>query len=228
MRLSEAACWQIFVRMFPGGLEDPAIARDLPPGKWRDLPRPELADAVGCCLWDVFSNNHDVLTTGGAVVDLDSFRASAGFIADFRSYGLPADRQDRPRWDYMDFYMGAVSVEAQEAAVAIYDLIFSRMRNVELDWRYVHPRLYLIDFHDRSDGVESRARAEFDDYDPSASVARDLERRRRTAELEELRALLDADYRRSVAEARAGPPPPVVRAYQRVYGRLPHGWPPDC
>jgi hypothetical protein len=42
-------------------------------------PVEECADLLGRCLWDVFSNSHDVLTAEGAVVDLGTFRGSAAF-----------------------------------------------------------------------------------------------------------------------------------------------------
>lgn len=42
---------------------------------------------LGLCLWDVFSDNHDVIAADGRVVHLGSFRGSAVTID--RS-GLPA------------------------------------------------------------------------------------------------------------------------------------------
>ena len=49
----------------------------------------------------------------------------------------------------------------------------------------------------------------------------------RDAEVADLRLNLDEAYRESVEEARHDPPPATVRAYQRVYGRFPAGWPPE-
>ena len=43
----------------------------------------EPAELLGLCLWDVFSDNHQVIAADGRVVDLGSFRGSAGVIADF-------------------------------------------------------------------------------------------------------------------------------------------------
>ncbi|MEK7351963.1 MAG: hypothetical protein AAB177_13900, partial [Nitrospirota bacterium] len=59
-----------------------ALRREMPV----DAPNPakECADLLGCCLWDVLADNHDVCTAKGVLVDLGSFRAAAGFIADFR------------------------------------------------------------------------------------------------------------------------------------------------
>jgi hypothetical protein len=56
-----------------------------------DAPR-ELRELVGRALWDVFSDNHEVIGADGRVVDLGSFRASGGFLAEVVncSLGHPA------------------------------------------------------------------------------------------------------------------------------------------
>jgi hypothetical protein len=43
----------------------------------------ECRDLVTMCLWDVFSNNHEVSDAEGRLVDLGSHRGSAGFLADW-------------------------------------------------------------------------------------------------------------------------------------------------
>jgi len=45
-------------------------------------PDEEIARAVGMCLWDIFSDSHDVLDTDGREISLGSFRSSGGFLAD--------------------------------------------------------------------------------------------------------------------------------------------------
>jgi hypothetical protein len=64
-------------------------------------------------------------------------------------------------------------------------------------------------------------------YDPSAALQREEDRRKRAAETERMRKRLDRDARSAMRQARSGPPPATVRAYQEVYGKFPHGWPPD-
>ncbi len=220
MRLSESACWELFTRMFPRGLDDPEIVQQVSRQVDQEWSPDECADLLGRCLWDVFSNSHEVSTTDGAAVDLGSFRASAGFIADFRSRRRSNDSHPAA-WDYMDFYMGTLGVAREVDLCPVYDLVFSRMRSVGLDWRYVHPRLNVVEIGERRDELE-----DFQEYDPSEAVARELERKQRGTEIAELRASLDRAYRESVEEARAGPPPAVVRSYRRIYGSLPAGWPP--
>lgn len=225
-RLSESACWDLFTRMFPNGLDDPAIVRQLTRVERQRLPSKQLADLLGLCLWDVFSHNHEVLTAGGEVVDLGSFRAAAGFIADFRAYRPGDVAPVRETWDYLDFYMGTLGMKCDEQVSAVYELVFSRMRSVGLEWRYVHPRLYLVDFGEWRDEHDSDDATGFERSDPSSNVARELERERRAAQLVEKRALLDSAYRQSAEEARAQPPPDVVCCYRRIYGHFPDGWPP--
>ncbi len=47
----------------------------------------EPAELLGLCLWDLFSDNHEVIAGDGRVVDLGFFRGSAGMIADFFDRG---------------------------------------------------------------------------------------------------------------------------------------------
>jgi len=42
----------------------------------------ELQELVGLCLWDIFSDNHEVVAADGRLYDLGSSRSSAGFLAD--------------------------------------------------------------------------------------------------------------------------------------------------
>lgn len=45
-------------------------------------PDEEISRLIGMCLWDVFSDSHDVLDQTGREISLGSFRASAGFLAE--------------------------------------------------------------------------------------------------------------------------------------------------
>jgi hypothetical protein len=41
--------------------------------------REEVIELVGLCLWDVFSDNHDVIAADGGAIDIGSFRAQVRF-----------------------------------------------------------------------------------------------------------------------------------------------------
>lgn len=189
-------------------------------------PRTECGDLVGLCLWDVFSDNHDVFTPQGLLVDLGSFRGSAGFIADFRKTGGESGGGCRETWDYLDFYMGTALVGHRADLAPVYELIFRRMKPMGLDWRYVHPRLYLVELGGLADLQEDSDKPEWLGYDPSQAIAREQERRQRRQATAELRDLLDKDYQESAEQARRNPAPRTVQAYRHVYGRWPDGWPP--
>ena len=189
-------------------------------------PVEECADLLGCCLWDVFSDNHEVVTAEGSLVDLGSFRATAGFIADFRHRHNDSRESFGHCGDYIEFYMGTTLVRHRADMTPVYELIFLRMRHIGLSWRYAHPRLYAIDLgslpNQAEDDVPEALR-----YDPTESFWRERQLAERQAELAEFRQSLDAAYRESVQDACDGPPPATVRAYQQVYGRNPDGWPPQ-
>jgi hypothetical protein len=194
-----------------------------------DAPKPakECADLLGCCLWDVFADNHDVRTAEGALVDLGSFRAAAGFIADFRQRRSHSEAWLNERRDYLEFYLGTWMVRHRADLTPVYELIFRCMQQLGLDWRYVHPRLMLVDFRPLHEAVESENVPEAVRYDPTENYWRERKEAAHDADVADLRRSLDEAYRESVAEARHDPPPATVRAYQRVYGRFPAGWPPE-
>lgn len=176
---------------------------------WRDEPvvaDREVSELVGMCLWDVFSDNHDVIAPDGRVVDIGSFRGAGGFIAE-----LLDRRGAARRYDYMDFYMGTVFVGDRADLTPVYVMIFRRLAARGYDWEYSFPRLYLVDL------------SGFAETDRPPDVAKELERER---ELGELREVLDEGHREAIEAAKDRPPPLTVQAYRRVYGDFPRRWPP--
>ncbi len=65
----------------------------------------EVRELVGLCVWDVFSDNHEVVDRAGRVVDLGSFRATGGFLADYLNAHI-----GRTKYDYLKFYLGTIWV----------------------------------------------------------------------------------------------------------------------
>jgi hypothetical protein len=94
-------------------------------------PEREVRDLVGMCLWDVFSDNHEVIDAAGRVVDLGSFRGTGGFIADFINRELNARE-----YDYIDFYLGTIWVSQRADLTPVYEMIFRRLKALGLDWLY--------------------------------------------------------------------------------------------
>lgn len=189
-------------------------------------PREECADLMGCCLWDIFSDNHEV-RTADALVDLGTFRAAAGFIADVRHRSSNSEAGFAAHNDYLDFYMGTSMVRHRADLTPVYELIFRRMRQLGLDWRYVHPRLMAVDLRPLQEASKSEHASEAVRYNPTENFWREGNEAVHDSELAELRQNMDEAYRESVEGARNAPPPATVRAYRRVYRRFPAGWPPQ-
>jgi hypothetical protein len=184
----------------------------------------EVRELVGMCLWDVFSDNHEVISADERLVDLGSWRASAGFVSDL------ANRQARSsRYCYMDFYMGTAMVGGRADLTPVYRMIFRRLKGQELDWEYHFPRLYLLDLRPLRDQLrdESRDEPEWASYSPSRAVEEETAREEHDRGIEELRDTLDEAHREALAESKRCPPPATVAAYRSVYGRFPVGWPPS-
>lgn len=182
----------------------------------------EPAELVGRCVWDIFSDNHDVLGPDDRVVDIGSFRGAGGFIAD------ELNRQiGQTRYGYMDFFMGTSWITCRADVTVVYEMIFKRLREQQLDWVYHFPRLSLIDLQPLHELLKPDDEPDWADYSPESALAQEREEQDRQQRLTEMKRKMDEDHARSLENARTGPPPRTVVAYQRVYGRLPRGWPPE-
>lgn len=175
----------------------------------------ECADIVARSLWDVFSDNHDVIAPDGRTVDIGSFRGAGGFIADWLNR-LTGER----RFDYMDFYMGTAWVSGRADLSPVYRMIFKRLKALGCDWKYSYPRLGVVRFAAPPEDPTAP-------YDPAAAFIKQQEEENKQKEFEEMQQNLRQTYNESVREARTLPPPETVKAYMSVYGRAPDGWPPE-
>ena len=150
------------------------VHRNLQEWPWRDKERPrepeptleevaatyedspvevdrEARELVGLCLWDTFSNENVVVGLNGRLVDIGSWRGAGGFIADELNC-----QTGESKYDYMDFYMGTVWVSQRTDLTPVYEMIFRRLKERLLNWRYRFPELGLVEFSsDRPDGARS-------------------------------------------------------------------------
>ncbi len=196
------------------------IVRDHIEPVWE--PERELRELVGLCLWDVFSDNHEVIGPDGRVADTGSFRGSGGFIADYLNVRLGTSQ-----YDYIDFYMGTIWLVGRTDLFPVYRLIFQRLKTQGGAWRYHFPRLFVADMRPLLDEMRNEAgRPEWKTYSPSQAIAQETEHQRHDEELARLRQELDDAHRAEVERARTHPPPTIVRAYEAAYGHFPQGWPP--
>jgi hypothetical protein len=184
-------------------------------------PQRELAELLGKCVWDVFSDNHEVITSNGRSFDLGSFRASGGFIADWLN-----SQQGTDRYDYMDFYMGTIWIGGRADLTPVYEAIFRRLHARGHNWVYEFPRLRLVDLRPLQAAL-GETQPDWEGYDPSRAFQQQQEDVEREREVRQMREQLDEAYREAVDKARQGPPPHTVAAYTNVYGVFPQGWPPE-
>jgi len=181
----------------------------------------EIGELVGQCLWDVFSDSHEVIGPDGGVLDLGSFRGSGGFLADVLNR-----KSETQQYDYIDFYMGTIWVAQRADRTPVYEMIFRRLRGRGLDWIYHFPRLYAIDFRPLKEAMDQKDEPDWLNYSPSQALAEEAEQKEHDQKLAALRESLDEGYREAVEEALKQPPPATVRAYEAVYDCFPRGWPP--
>jgi hypothetical protein len=177
----------------------------------------EVTELVGLDLWDVFSDNHDVITTGGRLADIGSFRAAGAFFDEHLTRG-----QDRWReGDYLRFYLGTFWTSRRADLTPVYAMIFRRLRSVGAKLVYHFPQLYLAEIARDHLSGEQPAR-----HSVSESAAAELRAQKRRTEMARFCAEIDEMNARARGDALDRPPPATVRAYRQMYGHDPRGWPP--
>lgn len=196
---------------------------------WKEQPiepEEECGRLLGYALWDIFSDNHEVIYRDGRIVDIGSFRGAAGFISDFLEFtyrshiATPDERiEGALRSDYMDFYMGSAFIGHRADLTAIYEYIFRLLKRRRCDWRYSFPRIYLLRF----DQQEKEDPAD-QPYSPSESFAKEAERREAEERDQEMQRQLDESASQTREELLANPPKTVL-AYREVYHKDPLRWP---
>ncbi len=189
---------------------------------WQDQPVnvcEEVTDLVALCLWDVFSNSHDVIAADGRLADIGSFRGAAGFLVEY----LTGPNDDLWSMDYCRVYMGTIWISDRADLTPVYALIFQRLKALGADWEFHFPELGLVDLSPLREKLEKQKP---EDYSPSEAFGKEQEERQRQAELERFRTELAEDNAQARQDAMDHPTPAVVQAYQTVYGRDPKGWPP--
>lgn len=184
-------------------------------------PEREIGELVGQCLWDVFSDNHDVLADVGRVIDIGSFRAAGEFLAERRN-----EQTGRVNYDYMDFYLGTSWIAQRADLSPVYRMIFRRLRLHGMDWVYHFPRLYLTDFRPLQRALKEEQQPEWAQYSPEAALCQEREEEEREQGIAKLRADLDEAHREALEAAQDSSPPKSVSAYRVIYGDWPRGWPP--
>jgi hypothetical protein len=170
---TDAECETEFDRLFPHGFSGSDVANEVALGKFDGIAGddPEeternIRELVGRCLWDVFSDPHEVIATDGRVPHLGSFRRAGEFLADYLNR-----RTGRRSFDYMSFYLGTAApwMETESDLTPVYELIFRRLKRRGLDWVYHFPQVHLVDFRPLRDELERKP--DWADYSPSESLA---------------------------------------------------------
>lgn len=235
--LNEQESFDLLKRIFPRGLRSADLLTALCPEGWQNSSLKPLLEGgsetekweaaiaklgylAGLCLWDILSDNHDLIFPDQRVVHLGSFRAAAGIISDFVAGEWPIGF--RSGEDYLEFYMGTWAIKNRSALKPIYRHIFSRLRECGLDWKYSFPQLQVI----RLKVQEDQAEEDFEGYDPSASFAAEQKERAENEQYAHIQEKLEKLHQESIERARSKPPPETVQAYFEVFGKWPSGWPP--
>ena len=209
-------------RLAPAGTPSEALAGLVDRGTAAYQERPpriRWLSFLGDVLWDVFSNNNDVVGPDGELYDLGSFRGSGDVLASYLNDRLAEEDGDgRAPFDYMDFYMGTLGLfrddTLSERGRRFYVRVFERLRERGRDWRYAPPALGLVRLKVK-DEPDDPAR-----YDPGAALAAEAEQAEADAEIDQFARRL-AEVNAEAFERDVRNPPLVVQSYREVYGEWP-------
>jgi hypothetical protein len=178
----------------------------------------EVTELVGLCLWDIFSDNHDVIGADGHLADIGSFRGAGAFLDEY----LARDDDNWREGDYMRFYLGTIGIGGRADLTPIYAMVFTRLKAMSADWVYHFAELGIVGLTSADDDPAPSGAA----YSVLQSAVAELNAQQRRAEVQRLRAELKEMNTRAREEAMDRQPPATVRAYRQVYGGDPRGWPP--
>jgi hypothetical protein len=187
---------------------------------WQESPVnavEEVTELIGQCLWDVFSDNHEVIAADGRIVDIGSFRGASAFLDEY----LSKTPKEMFSMDYMRFYMGTIWISGRADLTPVYMMIFRRLKEMGANWEYHFPEIGIVDLSPLREQMEKP-----EEYSPSESFGKEQEEKERQAELDKMRADLAAGNQEARREAMDRPPPATIVAYQQIFGRDPKGWPP--
>jgi hypothetical protein len=152
-----------------------------------------------------------------AWADIGAFRGAGAFLDEH----LTRDREGWREGDSLRFYRGTIWISRRADLMPVYAIIFRRLKAVGADCVYHFPELKLVQLTPVNDTDESG-----NEYSvPRAAVA-ELAAPQRHAEVERFRTEQREVSARVREDAMDWPPPAIVRAYRRVYGRGSRGWPP--
>jgi hypothetical protein len=175
----------------------------------------EVTELVGLCLWDTFSDNHDVMVADGRVAHIRSFRGAGAFLDEH----LTRDHDGWREGDYLRFYMGTIWISRRADLTLVYAMIFRRLKTIDADWVYHFPELGIVELASVDDDVDKPDKP----YSVSQAAVAELNAQQRRAEVERFRAELREANARAREEAMDQPPVRVPSGVRTRSTRLASG-----
>ena len=179
----------------------------------------EFLYILGLSIYDIFSNNHEVIGDDNRIYDLGSFRGSGQLIADFLNSSFPNNSR---KYDYMDFYMGSIWIKGRGNLIPFYAYIFRKLKELNCDWKYSFPRMYAIDLKKI---FETSDDDKLEDYKPEEAIMKQFEITESDGQTKKFQEDLEKIYNEEYEEAKYKPLNQTVQAYKNIYGQLPIGHP---
>lgn len=107
-----------------------------PTSTHKEGEEPSTIFLIGLAVWDIFSNNNDVINKEGKCMDIGSWRGSGTTIANIIHHHF--NQSGKENYDYLDFYMGSEYLLKEDTGTMkeFYKEIFTILKELEYEWKY--------------------------------------------------------------------------------------------
>ncbi len=189
-----------------------------------DIPNTEtdIQELVARCVLEVFGESNKVIKDDkqyylGEVHEVSQFLVQVVNSISAKQY------------DDTDFIMGTVTMGDCCDLTPVYQLIFSRFKQVGCEWFFGKLDIESLSFLEHFDVDEGDFYDPIKDspenYNPNMAFEKELEYQKKQKTKAEIIANLERMYEQDKEDALYKPPPSIIQAYKNVFGKLPKGWP---
>jgi len=172
---------------------------------------------IGIAIWDIFSNNHDVVSADNKIFYIGSWRGSGSTISEVINHNFKTNES----YGYLDFYMGSFyQIDDAVSLKEIYKAIFAHLKDTGCDWFYAYPRMYAIDLNqNKQESTQDNLL-----YDSNIALENEMKNKERKEKMKAFQDQLDDDFKKRKEKMKKEPLPDIIQAFKSIYNYLPTGW----
>ncbi len=189
--------------------EPPRLEDFLPEDLSGIHPIGEFRYLLAIAVYEIFSNNHQVLDESLKEYDMGSLRGSGRFLSEFLNMFYP---EGIKVYDYMDFYYTFPFIAHRSDLSPLFEFIFEKLKKRGMEWIYSVPEMSIIDWDTESSP---------NNFDPHRDL---LEKQFNELLIQRMENALE-DINMAMRKKILSETPSIVKAYFAIYDKYPSGWP---